>query len=118
MLESLGLSDTDAGRVELLITDDMAKAPSLIKSLALLRSPYRSPDAPRTDQRPRRPLTPILRCADDGLDRQFSLTIFSLSFPVSQKFQFTTFLPLSTLTLAINVNATCLRQGKSSIDTT
>lgn len=69
VLESLGLSDTDAGRVELLITDDMAKAPSLIKSLALLRSPYRSPDAPRTDQRPRRPLTPLLRCADDGLDR-------------------------------------------------
>lgn len=66
VLESLGLSDTDAGRVELLIADDMAKAPSLIKSLALLRSPYRSPDAPRTDQRPRRPLTPLLRCADDG----------------------------------------------------
>lgn len=68
VLESLGLSDTDAGRVELLIADDMAKAPSLIKSLALLRSPYRSPDAPRTDQRLRRPLTPLLRCADDGLD--------------------------------------------------
>ena len=51
MLESLGLSDTDAGRVELLITDDMAKAPSLIKSRPA-PLPYRSPDAPRTDQRP------------------------------------------------------------------
>ena len=52
VLESLGLSDTDAGRVELLIADDMAKAPSLIKSLALLRSPTEVPMRPEPTNAP------------------------------------------------------------------
>lgn len=69
--------------------------PSLIKSLALLRSPCRSPDAPRTDQRPRRPLPPLLRCADDGLDRQSSILSIFVSLYVPPQVSIYHFLPLT-----------------------
>lgn len=75
--------------------------PSLIKSLALLRSPYRSPDAPRTDQRPRRPLPPLLRRTDDGLDRLFSITSLFLGLTPLLSFLLTTFLPPTRRSAAI-----------------
>ncbi|OPE35813.1 hypothetical protein APB42_32665 [Pseudomonas aeruginosa] len=52
MLESLGLSDTDAGRVELLIADDMAKAPSLIKSPPCSAPPTEVPMRPEPTNAP------------------------------------------------------------------
>ena len=52
MLEGLGFSDTDAGRVELLIADDMEKAPSLIKSPPCSAPPIEVPMRPEPTTTP------------------------------------------------------------------